>query len=91
MKEVMLTTIDNPYDPFTQFDEWFAFDESKGYHTCAYLARVTRSSSELSLKDQSLAIVDAINSICSENVLGIYRKVFKDESENDSDTVEEIE
>ena len=89
MKEVMLTTIDNPYDPFTQFDEWFGFDESKGYHTCAYLARIARSSSELSLKDQSIANEQAIDSICSENILGIYRKVVKDESNEDVDQSDE--
>ena len=43
-----LTTEDNPYDPFDEFDEWFAFDVSQGYHTCAYLARVVATSTELS-------------------------------------------
>lgn len=33
--EVMLTTEDNPFDPFTQYDEWYAFDYEKGYHTPA--------------------------------------------------------
>ena len=32
-----LTTTDNPYDPFTQYDAWYRFDEGKGYHSCAYL------------------------------------------------------
>ena len=40
MDAVMLTTIDNPYDPFSQFDDWLAFDEGKGYFTCEYLARM---------------------------------------------------
>ena len=30
-KECMLTTIDNPFDPFEQFDEWLMFDKQKGY------------------------------------------------------------
>ena len=37
----MITTIDNPYNPFTQFDEWYAFDEGKGYCTSGYLARIS--------------------------------------------------
>lgn len=71
----MLTTIDNPYDPFTQFDEWFQFDESSGYHTTQFLARLTLSSPDLSEADQSDAIESAIDEIVDENVNGMYRKV----------------
>lgn len=75
--ETMLTTIDNPFNPFTQFDEWFAFDESKGYHTCGYLARITKASDELSQIDEDLAIESAIDEIIRLNILGIYKKVTR--------------
>jgi len=75
--QYMVTTIDNPFDPFTQFDEWNAFDIDKGYHTNAYLARVVRTSPELSDEAQEVVLLDAINEIISENVLGIYKKVSK--------------
>lgn len=39
----MLTTVDNPFDPFEQFTSWFMFDEEKGYHTCSYLGRIART------------------------------------------------
>lgn len=78
MAESMLTTVDNPYNPFTQFDDWKAFDESKGYYTCEYLARIAKTSHELSEVDNSLAIEDAINEILYFNVLGIYQKVNKE-------------
>lgn len=71
----MLTTVDNPFNPFTQFDEWYAFDESMGYHTCSYLARITKSSYELSEADDILAQELAIDEIIKLNVLGIYKKV----------------
>jgi hypothetical protein len=71
----MLTTVDNPWDPFTQFDEWYQFDESSGYHTTQYLARLTFSSPDLSEVDQSDAIEVAIDEIVEQNVLGIYKKV----------------
>lgn len=71
----MLTTLDNPYNPFTQFDEWLAFDEQKGYNTCNYLARIVKTSDELSEADQSLAIEEAIGEIVELNILGIYVKV----------------
>lgn len=76
--EFMLTTLDNPYNPFTQFDEWDAFDKQYGYHTCAYLARITVSSDDLSEADQALAIDKAMNEIVDLNLSGNYIKVRED-------------
>lgn len=78
MAQTMLTTIDNPFDPFTQFDEWFAYDESKGYCSCAYLARIAKSSDELTQAEEAVAIENAIDEIVSLNLLGNYRKVKKE-------------
>ena len=77
MAESMLTTTDNPFDPFTQLDQWNQFDIMKGYGTLAYLARVVNTSSELSDASQSEAIEQAIDEIMKENPLGIYRRVTK--------------
>jgi len=75
MIEHMLTTEDNPWNPFTQFKEWLAFDEAAGYRSLAFLARVVKSSNELSESYQNVAIEQGIDEIVRENVLGIYRKV----------------
>lgn len=75
----MLTTVDNPYNPFTQFDEWYRFDTSAGYYTSALLARIVRSSDELSEPDDSAAIEAAIDEIVRENVSGMHKKVTSDE------------
>ena len=72
----MLTTIDNPFDPFTEYDEWFVWDEAAGYHSTAFLARVVRSSEELSEYDQRLAYEQGIDEIVKENVSGVHRKAF---------------
>lgn len=70
----MLTTTDNPFDPVTQYDEWFAWDMAH-YNTNALLARVVRTSPELSDADQELAIQLAIDEIVQENVSGVHTKV----------------
>lgn len=72
----MLTTIDNPFDPFTQYEEWFVWDEAAGYHSTAFLARVVISSEELSEYDQRLAYEQGIDEIIKENVSGVHRKAF---------------
>jgi len=73
--EHMLTTIDNPYNPFTQYEEWYAFDSDMGYHTPEFLARIANVSFELSDADQDLAIELAIDEIVKVNALGLYKKV----------------
>jgi hypothetical protein len=77
--EYMLTTVDNPYDPWTQWDEWFAWDQAAGYHTPGLLDRIVRTSDDLSDGDQHQAIQEAIDEIVRENVLGVLRKVKEGE------------
>lgn len=74
----MLTTVDNPHDPFDDYPAWFAYDASSGYHTPEFLARIVVDSFELSEADQELANEQAIDEIVRLNVLGIYRKVTRD-------------
>lgn len=71
----MLSTIDNPFNPWTHYDEWYAWDEQAGYHTTAFLARVARTSNELSETDLEDAIEDAIEEIVRENVSGVHVRV----------------
>ena len=75
MATTMLTTVDNPWNPVTHYDEWFAFDSRAGYNTPAFLARIVKTSNDLSQADHELAIENAIDEIVRENVLGLYRKV----------------
>lgn len=87
MAEVhMLTTTDNPYNPFTHWDEWFAFDVQKGYNTPGILARIAVASDELPEELESSAIEEAIDEIVQINALGLYRKI----TENDTDMIRNI-
>lgn len=60
-----LTTTDNPFDYFTQFDAWYAFDVAHGYNCCGVLARFARTSDALSHDDNLIEIERAIDYICS--------------------------
>ena len=71
----MLTTVDNPFNPFTHYDEWYAYDIKQGHNTAAFLARIVKTSYELSSADQDLAIEQGIDEIIKENVSGLYKKV----------------
>ena len=75
--EVRITTIDNPFDPFDQFDDWYAYDIGKGYNTCERVARLCVSSDELSQDQQNKDFEQAIDDFINLDVLGIYKKVIR--------------
>ena len=72
-----LTTFDNPFDPFEQFTSWFLYDEEKGYHTCAYLGRIARTSDALTDEENELEIERAIDEIIKYDFRNVYKKVAR--------------
>lgn len=72
---VALTTFDNPFSPFTQFDDWFIWDTTHGYNSCGYLARIARTSSQLTDEENNVEIERAIDEIIALDFMNIYRKV----------------
>lgn len=79
MRRCALTTIDNPFDPFEQFDQWFLFDVEKGYNSCAYLARIAKTSEQLSEPEYNDEIERAIDEIVSLDFMNIYKKAVKED------------
>lgn len=73
----MLTTFDNPFDPFEQFTSWFMFDVEKGYNTCSYLARIAKLTDDMSDQEVSDEIERAIDEIIQYDFMNIYKKVTK--------------
>lgn len=77
MQQSMLTTIDNPHNPFDEYEAWHAFDMWKGYRTSEFLARLVVTSHELSEADYWLSIDQAIDEILKNNVYGVFKKVSR--------------
>lgn len=75
--EVMLTTFDNPYDPFDDFISWWMFDTEMGYNTCGLIARLSRYSEELSVSEDKLETERAIDAIVDNDFLNIYKKLTR--------------
>lgn len=78
MRAVALTTSDNPYDVFDEFEEWFAYDERHGYHTCAYLDRSTFTSESLSDEENTRQIELGIDSILRFTPIAWYGETLDD-------------
>ena len=51
MEQHLLTTIDNPYNPFVDFSSWYMFDCEKGHNTSARLARIANIDCEMTQKE----------------------------------------
>lgn len=84
--ESMLTTIDNPFDPFEQFDSWQMFDIEKGYNTLSRLARIVKLSDDFSQQEEDEAIERAIDEIIKYDFLNIYKKVKRNTNTNNEVT-----
>ena len=70
-----LTTFDNPYDPFTEFDDWFMWDIEHGYNTCSKLARFTVTALSMTEEEENSNVSDAIDEIIKYDPFKIYKKV----------------
>jgi len=81
MKQCMLTTMDNPWNPFTRTDEWLAFDISHGYGTWQLLAYLARTSTELEDEDYHEAVLSAMDDLLELNPFGIHYRVYEDEAD----------
>jgi hypothetical protein len=62
---ISLTTTDNPYNPFDDFEAWEQYDREQGYNTCAYLARVVDSNSPSLIEEENIKL--AIDEIIKIN------------------------
>ena len=74
-KEFMLTTIDNPFNPFDDFDSWFLFDVEKGYYSCSRLARITNNSNDLTELEERKDLERAIDEIVRNDPTNLYTKI----------------
>lgn len=78
MNQCMLTTFDNPFNPFDQFEEWFLFDVEKGYNSCGKIARIANFSEDMSDKEYLEETERAIDAIILYDPLNIYKKLKKE-------------
>lgn len=83
-ERVAITTIDNPWSPFDNFDQWRAFDVESGHFSCEYLARIANITDEMDEDEKNVIIEAAIDEIVEKDPLNIYIKVKEGEPIKDS-------
>ena len=74
-KGYMLTTLDNPFDPFNEFASWYMFDCEKGHNTSSRLARIANIDAEMSQKEVDDEMDRAMDLIVKYDLEDKYIKV----------------
>lgn len=78
-KQIAITTTDNPYDYFDEFDQWYNFDVERGYNTCAYIGRLIAVSPSDSDQERHEELERVIDEALKLNITGNYIKVERDD------------
>lgn len=75
----MLTTFDNPYNPFVDFVSWYMFDCENGYNTSSHLARIVNLDNEMTQKEVDEERNRAIDLMLEYDFEGNYFKGTEEE------------
>lgn len=78
--DTMLTTYDNPLNPFTDFEAWWKYDMLLGWDCCGTLAKEALTSESFSDEVNEKIIDDAMERICERYPM-IYRIVARKDYE----------
>lgn len=78
-KDSMLTTFDNPFNPFTEFDRWWKEDLLLGHNCCGLLANESNVSDIASDEVNDKAIIEAMERIVKREPM-VYKIVYQSDS-----------
>lgn len=84
-REYMLTTIDNPFDPFDQFDSWLQFDKEHRYNSSERLMRIAKVSDDMTQHEIDLETERAIDEIIKYDFVNIYKKAVRETADDDEE------
>ena len=72
---VTLTTVDNPFHPIKQFEDWWRYDTEMGYNTLGLIQRLAMTNSNFSEYVNKRLTEFAIEEIIDGDFLGRYEVI----------------
>ena len=75
--ECMLTTVDNPYDPFEQFTLWLMFDKERGYNTSERLMRLANITEDMTQIEIDEEVDRAMDRLIELDFTNTFKKYYK--------------
>ena len=84
MTEVMLTTLDNEFNPFDNFDSWLIRDIELQHFTCERLARLVEPliSDDMTQSEIDLITEQVMDDIIKHDPLDLFQKVTRSTTED---------
>lgn len=82
MVEFVLSTKDNPYNPFKEWEEWYKYDMTQGYDTCGLLAKIANTSLNLSDELNNEEIERAAKEIVN-SAPEVYTIIYKEKNKTE--------
>lgn len=80
----MLSTLDNPFDPFDDFTSWYMFDCEKGHNTSSRLARIANLNDEMTQKEREEEMDRAMDIIVKYDLEEKYVKIHEKQIATDT-------
>ena len=77
-KQFMLTTFDNPFNPFDDFASWLSFDNEHDYNSSGKVMRFANITDEMTDIEMNIEIERAIDRIIAIDFQNIYKKVSRE-------------
>ena len=81
MRQVALTTVDNPFNPIDEFDQWLNVDIQFGYNTCGLLSRLCDAhfsiTDSMTDEEKLVEIEKIIDNWIKLDPTNLYKKVVK--------------
>lgn len=77
----MLTTFDNPFNPFVDFSSWYMFDCEMKHNTCGRLARLADFDSEMTEAEVNEEKERVMDFIVKYDLEGIFFKGTEEQIE----------
>ena len=85
-KRSTITTRDNPYNPLKDWDSWYNWDESHGYHTCQLVDRLSHIHDSMTDEEVRDELNETYDKIC--NLLFMVYKIIDEDQEPTPEKIE---
>ena len=80
-KECMITTFDNPYNPFDEFNLWLMFDKEKGYNSCERMMRLANITEDMTQIEIDAECDRAMDRLIELDFTNTFTRFFRDSDE----------